>query len=381
MPVVTPFPKKPNRRYHAYKSYDEELGKTPGLIYAPHCPKTAEIIDRLELARCLKKQRHEDVAGLIVAAYQHLKPSISLSRQGGRKFEYKVKYPQWDRLPQEAKALMYAVTSEEMRFHFTHMATVHLDNFEIMIAQGRREGPARIVGGLINKYLEPIYRRAGHKLSYLYVVEVAPLRLEDENANLLHERSELDSFHVSLALRIPEDIVDPVAKALCRAFKTPRRDLFRYHSGQAAHVATISDERAFTKGGDQSGRNGLVGRVDYACKGLRRLHTTKSFYDQFSLDPLPLGRWASASNDVRGAARKQYDELRKMLMTPLTDAVQAALNGNRFEREAEFKKFAASSCAVDETLQRIAACDPILSRIHDNIWFLDQASSLARRLG
>ncbi len=115
---------------------------------------------------------------------------------------------------------------------------------------------------MINRSLEPIYRRAGHKLSYHYIIEVAPLRLEDENGNLTYERSVLESFHVSLALSIPEDIKSKVEAAICRSFKTPQRDLYMYHSGQAAHLTAISEDRAFTRGGDQSGRRGQIGRND-----------------------------------------------------------------------------------------------------------------------
>jgi hypothetical protein len=370
MTAASRLPKKPIRRFKPYKSYNKYLGKPPGLVYGPHCPEIAEMIDRLELTRLLLAQRNEQLAGLIVAAYHKKNPSIEVK---GKKI--KITLPQWQRLPQEVKALLYSIAACELGQPLNHYATFHLDDHDVSFGHVRDEGPARLVGNFINKSLLPIYSRAQLPLSYLYIMETAPLYENDNRGDLLNTRSSLDSFHVSLAIRVPEQIKVGVLRAFSRFGKTPIGNLYTYNSGYNVHLAKISDDRIFDRGDDQTGRNGLLGRSDYSAKGFRQLYRTRNFYREHAIEPLPLDKWTHASRDIQSKAKKTYEYLRSILMKDPEKAWNDAISkfpGNRFK---QYEKRIGAGSTTSETLARIAACDSNLNCLLSAYYYLDDIRS------
>jgi hypothetical protein len=373
MSAATPLPKKPIHRFRTHRSYDKSLGKTPGLVYAPHNPKTAEIIDRLEFLRNLRKLCHEGLARLIVAAYQERNPDILV--KGNR---ININYPEWERLPQEAKALMYATSADSIEFPLTHYATIHLDDLNVAERHWLGQGPIRIIGDLINKKLAKIYNRAGEAFEYLYILETAPLYENDESGKRLDQRSDLDSFHVSLALRIPDSIHVSVLKALARFGRMPVESLYQYHSGCDVHLAHISNERQFDRGGDQTGRSGLLGRSDYAAKGLRKLYETRRFYNEHAVDPLPLNKWTHASGNIRAQAMVDYSIYRNDLTYHPELAWHDAISFLPGDYDAELRHKLSTKGEAKDTLDRICASNSELALLRDKFEFLEDLKGFTR---
>lgn len=355
---MAPLPEMPRHRHKLHKSPDKGLERTLGQSIAPHAPKTVEIIDRIELLRSLRMIISQPLADLLVAAYHRGKPFIEFKGHKDR-----ISFPEWTRLPQEAKALSYIHSSITLPNPLNYCLTVHIRDDDVAWAHIDKKGPSRLIGEFIDKKLGHIYRRAGANLSYMYVLETAPLYNEDDEGAFEKQRSKLDSFHYSLALHIPEQIYQKVISAIAKNGVTPRGELFRHNSGNIVHVAKIEETKSFHKGGSQTGRHGLAGRMDYAAKGFRCLHNSREFYKRLNPDSLPLDRWAFASNDIVSLAREQFTELRSTLRTPLNELWDSVTNLLPGDYTSELiKTFSAPEDSI-ETVKRICACDKELLRL------------------
>lgn len=145
--------------------------------------------------------------------------------------------------------------------------------------RGRGFG-SRIGTAFINRKLEPIYRRAGRVLSYAYALEVNRGPWDTIDGETLHGRGGYGLVHATILLSIPDELFEPVTRAISRHFKTPREWLTRRNSGSPAHLTRISAAKGFVKGGGATLHVGVLGVMDYVAKGFRVVHDLRAFYDR-----------------------------------------------------------------------------------------------------
>lgn len=321
MTAVTPnFLKHRKPDFKKYKSYDETKGKTLGLVYSPHNPIAAETLDRLELARCLRILFGSQLSTALVAVFNNLNPSIEYGRR-----ETKPKFNTWVNLPGEIKPAMYGAAALENGIPITDALTIHIPDMLVDLEyqkgllnpmKKKRVGPAKIIGSnLISKTLSKIYRERGllAEFNYIYVMEAKPLFEDNEITGKFDKslgRSNLVSFHATVALNIPDSIRLQVLKAIASWANMDVKSLTVRNSNSPAYLQKINNDRSFSKGADNTGRRGLLGLIDYACKGLRCNYSYSLDYQENNSFPLPMNKYSGASSNIRSSARNTYEFLR-----------------------------------------------------------------------
>lgn len=354
MATVLPLlPMRRKRRLASYKSYDTARGKSPGLIGSRHDSIAAERIDLLEFAHCLPRVMPSRQAAALI---------VSLSHQD---HPTPITFPKWDRLSQQEKWALYAMGSVEAGIDINKAMTLHLRSEDIHLAHVTGQGPSRLVGALINEKLEPIYRRAGHRLSYSYKIEVEQAYDPDHRKKALRRETDLVDFHATILIQVPDGLVEKVENVLASYAATSRPMVRKYHTGKRAHIADIQMERRY---GD-TGRRGLLGIADYVGKDFHKLDDVAGWEKQHYAHPLDLKKVCHASADVIAAAKALYTELVSWLTMSGPEAVEQAKG-----LPSEFSAFAINEM---EVVERIAGTWPAIREVMERVKTDAAAAGLA----
>jgi hypothetical protein len=188
------------------------------------------------------------------------------------------------------------------------------------------------VGELVNRKLEPIYRRAGESLIYAYTIELHRKPDYDWQGRRRHD---FTSFDATLLLSIPDALLEKVEAALAAWAGVPVPRIRQRHSGTPVHIQPVGEHRRFAKGEDNTLRRGVEGIGDYAAKTYVDLHNLREFYGKHQApfaDALKKVNHASA--DVIDKAKAAYEHFREFAMSTWEDVAMDLAAGKSTLRAA-----------------------------------------------